>query len=733
MRRSVLARSVRKVIETLEARVLLAGNPVVPNAIPAPLPAVGSISGTVFYDLNLNGAQDFNESPIPGASVFVDLNGNGIPDAGEPTTTTDASGMYTFTALTAGNYQVRVIPPAGFHQDAPGVSIVNLQAGGPATVDIGVNSTIQITGTVFNDVNQDDKYDYPREDFLAGDTVYLDLNNNAQYDAPITDPISGNVITPGEPSATSNNLGVYTLNVPGPGTYKLRVIPRPGFHQDPPGYLTITVSNGQLLTQDIGENNRTTLAGTLFMDLNGNGVQDAGDTPVAGETVYLDLNHNGFFDPPQIDPMTYQQTNGDFFSTTDANGQYIFTGLTPGVYRLMVQSAQGLLMNNPGYIDVTITTGADTIVNIGEGAPVNIGGTFYNDVNGNGVMNSGETGVGLANQIVFLDQNNNGVADPPSMDQYGNLIPEEPRASTDAAGNYLYSNIAPGTYVVRAQIPMGAIETGPVNPSRGYTITVGSGGSVTGENFGFKTGDLTATILNLPTTPTLTAKLRPAVVRVTNVGSLPVNGLVGVTLYAAATPNVVPGDTLTSTIGIHPGIYVNLKPGQSKIYRFKYSFPVQLPQNKYYVVAQVNGPQDNNPLNDLSAPVGPIEVGPPYVDLNVTYLIPPPLIVDSGKRLELIIDVANLGNVVNRNDLTFNVFSSSTQALEPNAQPILTYVVRHPKIWPNTAKTFGFLLPYSTQDLGYRYILTYVDAGNILGEYDSVNNLAIPQNPTFFR
>src|SRR5690349_10306149 len=69
-------------------------------------PAGGSISGTVYNDLNGNGVRDADETGVAGRTAYLDQNRNGLLDAGERSTTTAADGSYAFTNLAIGDYSV---------------------------------------------------------------------------------------------------------------------------------------------------------------------------------------------------------------------------------------------------------------------------------------------------------------------------------------------------------------------------------------------------------------------------------------------------------------------------------------------------------------------------------------------------------------------------------------------------------------------------------------------------
>jgi hypothetical protein len=821
MRRKVLARCVRSVVESLEGRTLLSST-LAANA------GTATISGVVYNDANGNGVQDAGEPAVAGLAVSLSQVGVTYAPGTVPTVLTDGNGAFSFTTLAAGQYDVAIVPDTGFVQDAPGVFSVSVAANISDSVAIGETTNAlaggsgvaKLTGTVFNDVNQDGVYTPVIEDFLAGDTVYVDLDGSG-------------TLTATDPTATTNNTGQYTfIDVP-PGSYLIRVVPRPGFHQDPPGYSDVTIYSGQTINTNLGENNRATISGVVFQDLNGDGVQQAGELPVGGETVFLDDNLDGTLEAGVQNPSTGlwdadPQTGGtEQFATTDSTGHYELTGLTPGEYRVVIQTAAGLVQATPGYVDVTLAQGQDLNLNLAEAAGSSVSGTVYDDRNANGTLDVGEPG--LPNQVVYLDINNNGVFDQTGLgadglpqtsasttyslpatavvsidgqtgvqgaltgsqtiaytiadlnvgdnanltiepgtttitsiqatdtpiaspqnnpalgigpsgtitavDPFNNTVtiqPAELSAVTDANGNYTFSNLGPGTYTMRFVTPPGGTLTGPATGTHDYTFTLGNNSAITGDNFGFQTPDLTATIINFPTKPSLTNVPKHAMVRITNVGSLPVNGLAGINLWAQTTSG--PVDTTTAfLIAAFKGRSVHLPVGHSRVFNINFEYPTQLPLNSYYITAQVvSNVHDNDLANDFSPVVGPVKVGPPYIDLGLAYASQPATVVDPGQGTAIDLTLTNTGNVTNKGNVSFRIYLSQGPVIEPTDMVIETISAGNLHIAPGKSRNVVLSLPFPSQNLGSQFINVAVDSGDPLGETDLLNNVAIAPTPTRF-
>lgn len=91
---------------------------------------------------------------------------------------------------------------------------------------------------------------------------------------------------------------------------------------DTSGAQRVTLAAGQAATNtDFGDQfTLVSIAGTRWQDTNGNGVHDAGEPPLPGKIVYLDLNDNS------------QRDSGEPTAFTANDGSYLFSGLAIGKY-----------------------------------------------------------------------------------------------------------------------------------------------------------------------------------------------------------------------------------------------------------------------------------------------------------------------------------------------------------------------------------------------------------------
>jgi GH25 family lysozyme M1 (1,4-beta-N-acetylmuramidase) len=207
------------------------------------------------------------------------------------------------------------------------------------------------------------------------------------------------------------------------------------------------------------------IAGTVFNDVNGNGIKDTGEAGLANRSVYIDLDNDLVRDP------------NEKLATTDSTGKYKLSSLAAGTYKVREVLPSGWSQTTPsnGYgINVTLSTNQNaTGKNFGcrqASATASISGSVFNDLNGNGVRNTGEGGLG--SRTVFIDLDNDYTLDA-----------NEKRTTTDGSGNYILSGLVAGTYKVRTLQPTGWAQTTPAN-GYGINVTLSTGQKATGKLFG---------------------------------------------------------------------------------------------------------------------------------------------------------------------------------------------------------------------------------------------------------
>ena len=198
------------------------------------------------------------------------------------------------------------------------------------------------------------------------------------------------------------------------------------------------------------------LGGVVWLDENRDGAQNAGESGIPN--VRIELSTNG---------TVMAETR------TDLDGCYRFAGLPPGDYAVRVDTATlaGDLAGNPtdDPDDPAVPRDHQTAVTLVPGessgaadfgyvwaaaaAPQGcIGDRIWVDDNRNGRQDPGEPGLPGATLGLFIDEAGN-----------GNYTTRVATATTDAAGRYVFSDLAAGAYVIRvatATLPPSFVQTG---------------------------------------------------------------------------------------------------------------------------------------------------------------------------------------------------------------------------------------------------------------------------------
>lgn len=366
-----------------------ATNSIADIALPANTAATGylfqevggaSIEGTVWRDANNNGVIDTGEPGVGpadfSAAPHIRLTGKDHTGADvNLTATVDANGHYAFTGLrpsdAAGYSVTQLVQPSGLSDgiDTNGVgAIVAGSAGRIAPEDIPVGPlasgqvltnrnfgeipTSSLSGIVFLDPNGNATRDPGETSGLAGAVIRLTGTNDigAAVDCSIVTDASGAYSFP---NAADGNPACRVLR---PGTYTVTETPPPGLEHSgahigsaggtsgsvsgpnapAPGagnssVAGIVIPAGTAATSyDFGATGRG-LSGYVYLDRNGNGSRDSGETGIAGVAVTLSGTTAGGQDVCTLIACTV---------TTDAAGNYLFAnvpGSSPAGYTLAEQ------------------------------------------------------------------------------------------------------------------------------------------------------------------------------------------------------------------------------------------------------------------------------------------------------------------------------------------------------------------------------------------------------------
>ena len=229
---------------------------------------VAPVTGRVWVDDDKDSVRNGVEiTGVPGVTItLLDLSGNVVS-----TTTTGPNGQYTFTNITIGTYVISETQPIGYGSSTPNIISITLQPSGSATNDFG-ETQASLSGGAYYDANNNGVRD-ASEPSIPGVVVSLS-GTDAQ----------GNVINQSASTDANGNYtfthllsGTYTLIETQPVGYidGLETVGSTGGTLTPPDSITnITLDGGEDATSyNFGELG-TTIRGSVWIDLNKDGVLD---------------------------------------------------------------------------------------------------------------------------------------------------------------------------------------------------------------------------------------------------------------------------------------------------------------------------------------------------------------------------------------------------------------------------------------------------------------------------
>jgi plastocyanin len=383
----------------------------------APLPATAPSAVTVAPSDN-HVFQPSSVTIVPGAEVDWTWDGSGHSVTTDATTGPDSFDTGVQNSAFTKNHTF----------NTPGVYRYYCKVhGGPNGVGMsGVVNVAGITGKVVSDSDGDGQIS-SADDPVSGVAVEL----------------SGNGITPVDTTTDSN--GTYSFDNPpaNASAYSIAITAPAGYAQ--PGSLSVTITDpaSEVHTRDFLLQGSRTVNGTVWNDLNGDGVKEA---PEVGK------------------PDVQVSLNGKRTTVTAADGTYSFALVQPGQSTVSITPPAGYASTGPASqpVDVNQPTvsGVDFFV---KQQPGSISGVVHDDTNGNGVVDAGE-GV-LPGVTIGLDTSGDKVADQTT--------------TTASDGSYSFSNLALTTDRVIVNVPDGYENTGPA----AYDIGVGAGHNTVADFF----------------------------------------------------------------------------------------------------------------------------------------------------------------------------------------------------------------------------------------------------------
>jgi autotransporter-associated beta strand protein len=212
-------------------------------------------------------------------------------------------------------------------------AVISYKGGDGNDVTLTVQNTM--SGRVYNDRDGNGLPTSPPlpgvDPGIAGVRVFDDANGNDAFDL-------------GEQFTFTDANGNWQLIFNSDGPRTIRAVPPASFVQTTPQPPLFVLTAGQTITDvDFGLFQLATITGTVFNDLNGNGIRDVGEPGIPNVVVHLDKNNDGTIDQTAI---------------TNANGFYSFINLDPGTYAIRQVVPPGFVQTTADPPPLTPTSAA---------------------------------------------------------------------------------------------------------------------------------------------------------------------------------------------------------------------------------------------------------------------------------------------------------------------------------------------------------------------------------------
>ena len=359
----------------------------------------GSIAGVVFVDQDTNHLQGTGELGVAGVSIEL-LEGGSVRQS----QTTDVNGIYRFTGVPVGSYRLRLALPVGYVSTVGNEAEITLSSGFTAKSNFSVQLQGSLSGLLYEDRNGNQRPD-ASEPGVGGVSVTLFQNGGVVQ--------SVNTGAEGYYQFLGLAAGLYTVQASVPDALVANGVVEVAVNLDGIGAAAV----------NFGYQSRGVVSGIVYQDLNNNQQQDMTEPGLEG--VRLEAVQGG-------------NVLGAVVSQTD--GSYRIAGLPPGTYLLRLVLPAGFAPVTPQEEEIFLTGGNGQNVGFGLLPVSTIAGMVFEDLNGDGVRQFFEPGMGNVRLAIY------GAGVDTLFRTFDDVYVREVRSAGD--GSYQFLNQAIDSYDV---------------------------------------------------------------------------------------------------------------------------------------------------------------------------------------------------------------------------------------------------------------------------------------------